>query len=874
MPTMNSQNERWVWALCCALAGLVLIGYAAVSISTGRGQPVMPVDDAYIHFQYARQIALGELYVYNPGLPPTSGATSFLYPYVLALGYILGFQGLWLGLWAMGIGALALLASGWTVYLLVRLFVASQVFSVALMTAFMLTGLVSWHFMSGMETGLVICFTLLTFYSFITRQSRPFIIAGVLLALIRPEGGIMTLIAVGLWWLRAHTKFAGTRHASSAGVTLRVLLIPLIAIGIQPLVNLLVAGSASASGNQAKSLFGMIPAYPSEIWRRIFENFERFWVELISGLGREGMAVIHVSSVGRPLFILPPFIGLLAVIGVLAVTVRRKRWDVLLLIIAWLLVISAAISTLDTAFWHFKRYQMPLLALMFPLAGWCWSLVPIPKNTKLVQLNHEIGFGLRQIPLIPLLLLWLMTVLSGLSYLDAYAVNAANVAAQPLAMARWIAENTPDDAVIAVHDVGTLRYIGGRTTLDMVGLTTPGAADWWRNGPGAVGELLIEHQPDYIAAYTSARGLNYLADTSIYGDLLAGFPTRLDPQINVALGGDFQGVFKPTWRGTVEAKSPLQPSILEALAAFDEITLVDQVNVANLNSERAHNYAWNNHTLLPGFATEIYGLYFIDQTGCGVDCPVVDGGRRINGEERFTLETIPNQTVILVTRVHPVNGGTFDVYADGQQVGKRILFSQPGNWLEIATFIPGEFITDTATDVRIVPSTPGGHYMPYFHWAFQGHYQPGDALNNLTASFTNDTIHLQVEPLSYDDGHEIVRLDLQWFTPSGAEGDAKIFVHVYANPDEPPVVQFDGRPAAGTQPPGNWLPGTFADQITLNVSDLPAGQYTVAIGLYDPITETRLLPNLTDSRFTLDEGARRIMLGTFDIKTESSPRDG
>ena len=94
------------------LALLVLLVYATMSANIGGGQVVMPLDDAYIHFQYAHQIAVGQPYVYNPGLPPTSGATSFLYPYLLALGDLLGFRGLNLGLWAMGIGAAALAICG------------------------------------------------------------------------------------------------------------------------------------------------------------------------------------------------------------------------------------------------------------------------------------------------------------------------------------------------------------------------------------------------------------------------------------------------------------------------------------------------------------------------------------------------------------------------------------------------------------------------------------------------------------------------------------------------------------------------------------------------------------------------------------------
>ena len=40
-----------------------------------EGEILMPLDDAYIHFQYAKQTANGHPYIYNPGDDPTSGAT-------------------------------------------------------------------------------------------------------------------------------------------------------------------------------------------------------------------------------------------------------------------------------------------------------------------------------------------------------------------------------------------------------------------------------------------------------------------------------------------------------------------------------------------------------------------------------------------------------------------------------------------------------------------------------------------------------------------------------------------------------------------------------------------------------------------------------
>ena len=118
--SVSRRRSLFILLLCVALALLVFSIYSRQSArAIGGGQVVMPLDDAYIHFQYAHQIAVGQPYVYNPGLPPTSGATSFLYPYLLAVGDLIGFRGLSLGLWAMGIGAVALALAAWLVYRIV-----------------------------------------------------------------------------------------------------------------------------------------------------------------------------------------------------------------------------------------------------------------------------------------------------------------------------------------------------------------------------------------------------------------------------------------------------------------------------------------------------------------------------------------------------------------------------------------------------------------------------------------------------------------------------------------------------------------------------------------------------------------------------------
>ena len=113
-------NERFIRFIFISIGIATFIIYLLTALDAGQGNLLMPLDDVYIHFQYARQMATGHPYQYNLIDPPTSGATSLIYPYLLAIGYLAGFKGLWLGLWAMIIGTIAMIASIWAVYRLCK----------------------------------------------------------------------------------------------------------------------------------------------------------------------------------------------------------------------------------------------------------------------------------------------------------------------------------------------------------------------------------------------------------------------------------------------------------------------------------------------------------------------------------------------------------------------------------------------------------------------------------------------------------------------------------------------------------------------------------------------------------------------------------
>jgi hypothetical protein len=809
---MTRRQSLLTWALCCACAGLAFVVYYGLGQSAGRGV-LMPLDDAYIHFQYARQLAAGQPYAYNPGLPPTSGATSFLYPFVLAAGVLAGFREQALGLWAMLVGALALAGSGFALARFARAAGAPLWLAGLAGAGFALSGAAAWHAASGMETLLITAFTLGLLAALAERRRGAALALAALCALTRPEGAAAAGAAVLVLAGDALALQPAGPVARRAAALIRrpcawlMLLLPLLAAGVQPLVNALVTGSAVASGNAAKSVFGAIPFSLPEALGRVAGQFARMWREW--------------ALPPDALWIVGPLLAALALVGVLAL-VRARRWRELVFLGLTLGVTSALISTLDTAFWHFRRYQMPLAAL-------CWALAAVGAFA-LARWRPGRALALGAL---------LVTVGVSWSFLTAYSANVGYVAAQPYPMARWLAANAPADAVIAVHDVGAMRYFGGRTTLDIVGLTTPGAADYWRNGPGSVGEFIERARPDLIASYGEGHGLGlgFLAVTDLYAQTLAEFPVAVDPALNVALAAPVQGIYRPDYAAADAAQQPR--ALLAGALPLPQLTLLAALDVADLASERVFDYAWSAAGPPGGFPTEYYEFTTI---GCVQPCTGMDGGRRITGAEQFTLPAQPGQDVLLITRLHGASAGRYQVWVDGALLAERVIPALPGAWLEVPVLIPAGRITDDRVRVEIRPLA-GAAYMPYYHWAYAVRMPVLMAAAAPVATYQQGAAALEAADVQRDGAQ--LRVTLTWVAPLAGrlpQGDAKVFIHVL-DAAEAIVAQSDARPGGGALPPGNWIPGRFSETITLDVGTLAPGRYRVALGLYDPDSGARWLPD-------------------------------
>ncbi|WP_437945098.1 hypothetical protein WME98_29535 [Sorangium sp. So ce296] len=89
-----------------ALAASGAIGALCIrAVLDQAGRPALPLDDAFIHMQYARRLAEGGFFSFVAGEGYSTGATSLLWPVLLAPFYALGLRDLSLvyAIWALGL---------------------------------------------------------------------------------------------------------------------------------------------------------------------------------------------------------------------------------------------------------------------------------------------------------------------------------------------------------------------------------------------------------------------------------------------------------------------------------------------------------------------------------------------------------------------------------------------------------------------------------------------------------------------------------------------------------------------------------------------------------------------------------------------------
>jgi hypothetical protein len=812
-----SPRRWWVVVLPIVLLGVISSSYIITAFTTADGHPVAPLDDAYITYQYARQMARGYPYQYNDGDPPTTGMTSPLFGLLLAGAYLLGFTGERLVAFAVGTGAIWLGLIAWLTYRLASHLLPLHPpqswggkrggWPLIAAVLVLLSGPVQWGCFNGMETGLFTVLTLAALDAFLAGRTAWCALWLGLAAFTRPEG----LILIGLIWVA--TLAEGLLNSRAVQWKQLGLLSAAVGVGLVPLlINWTLTGTTAAAGLQAKSWWFSFPRYPEDLVGFILISFQKIIV--VRFLGWE--------SPER--WFLPPGLFLLAVLGWVSLGMQR-RWKLLSVTVLWFLAGTLSTATLMTATWHLGRYQVPFVPLVIALAA-CGLTFFARRAAQRWQ---------RLLLALAVFLLLSLSLYGSLSFVRAYGSAANTMVRQQLAIAEWVRENLPLNARVGVHDIGSLRYLGQRATYDLIGLATANAAIAWRHGAGSVFELMEQSpmRPDYFAIYPDIFFIPYLATTDLFAEEL--FRVEVPDCSGVTSAGPVQGVWRADWHLANSGEQFYQPDVLERTAGFRP---VDRLDVADLDDEAAHGVAWWHDARPTGWPTEVQQFAYRVLP----EREVLDGGRLLTGGLSFEVATKPGEPLQVVARLHAQQAGAVRVEADGRDVGRWAYPAAPGQWLETVFWVPAEAITGPRTRFafRVETSNPDfRYYAPYHYWFLQG----AIGIEHRVEVTFEGRFHLFGFDLPEQIWHpgDVVPVTLYWQAIVSNQSEAKVFLHLY-DADGNLGPQSDGWAFHGTRPPHTWYPGEVVVDLrplALPV-DLQPGRYSLEVGLYNPDGLTRL----------------------------------
>jgi hypothetical protein len=216
------------------------------------------------------------------------------------------------------------------------------------------------------------------------------------------------------------------------------------------------------------------------------------------------------------------------------------------------------------------------------------------------------------------------------------AQSAAAISAQQVELGRWAARSLPEGAKLGVNDAGAIAFFSGKPTFDVVGLTTRGEAPFWVAGAGSRFEhyerLKRSELPTHFIVYPGWFALPSLLGTCLTERRVDG-ATILGGSVMVACVADYTSL----------GSGKLPISVLTTG------TLLDEVDVADLESEAAHGYAlgWTN-------AQDDVVVQDVD---------VVDGGRARRLADSFWLRVQGGGSLVL--RFGAEQAGELRIHVDG-----------------------------------------------------------------------------------------------------------------------------------------------------------------------------------------------------------------
>ncbi len=671
-----------------ALAVSGILGYKTIHAILGHaGHPAVPLDDAFIHFQYARNLASGHFFTYAPGDSFTAGATSLLWPMALAVAHLFGFHDLsiiWVA-WILGFLAHAALIVE-TYRLSSQLTGRAVAVGAAAMSA--VFGGFIWFAASGMETIplawiLVRTARVASDWCEATPQARTarlrneLAVLGFAAPLVRPEGALASVMAA-----IALARFA---QSNARTRTRLIALVPVAGVAIIPLINLIMTGSSSSNTATVKWL-PLNPYYASlgALWVPVRDNISLMFSTLLNG---EQWSAIFVPKAATPWAI-----AALVAIPVLGWR-SSKGWRAAF---ALLLALGMFIPCTYMSFlWNRLRYLWPFAT------GWFVAFACLARLVAELAANVQrrwIAIG----PVLSGVVAGMLAHFISWS-IDDVAQSASAIDRQQVALGRWAHDNLASNAIVGVNDTGAIAYLSELHTFDVVGLTTQGESRYWVAGSGS----RFEHYERMVAE----QPLRFPTYFIVYPQWMS-CPPVLGPEIHEAAVYDQTILGGPRMVVYPARRDLLGSGALPLTMQLDGAPL-DELDIADLESEAAHQY----NVLESGHEDRSNRVHTDSGMGEGSDREWADGGRFERVADTFSLQLAAGAAARGIARfVGPERtDASLTVSVDGRQVGTVQV--QAGHACEVTFDIPAELAHPGA---RVHVQATSGYFGSLHYWFARG----------------------------------------------------------------------------------------------------------------------------------------------------------
>jgi len=407
-----------------------------------------PVDDSWIHLQFAKNLAEYGSFSYFKNEQVTAGTTSPVYMFIIAAGFFITNNEYWL---SFIIGILFFAIGVFYFYRLGKITFVNDnwlAFAAALLLAIdKRLNLIS---VSGMETTMYIFLLIACFYYYRKRNASGFAVTLGLTLWARPDAVVFIAVVlidyIYLLYCKKHQKKANEKYElfnNTDMVKMGVIAGAIIALYF--IMNLILSGTLLPNTYNAKLTY-----YTPELRSRAdFLKYE------VWGYFTESAYVL----------VIVPFI--IALIKIITDTFKLKYNPYM--------AMAVFIFGLIFIYWfkmpyshRFGRYLMPVYPFYFLLFLY-GSRILFKYFAKYLS-TKKIANALNVVLIISAIVYF---VFAYADYREMYQDQTRHIYIRNVLTGKWLKDNTPEGSIVATHDAGAIAFYSGRKIVDVVGLINP-----------------------------------------------------------------------------------------------------------------------------------------------------------------------------------------------------------------------------------------------------------------------------------------------------------------------------------------------------------------------------------------------------------------